>query len=123
MGRILWEVRLGTHRGSGSARFNPLTNGADIVGTTRQWSGVSRLWSFNPLTNGADIVGFVDRLVTVLVVFQSPDQWGGYCGLDFVLYSRGENTGFNPLTNGADIVGSAWVPSQVEWPGGIVSIP
>ncbi len=37
---------------------------------------------FNPLTNGADIVGvlsFSEQFINRFL-FQSPDQWGGYCG-------------------------------------------
>ncbi len=38
--------------------------------------------SFNPLTNGADIVGNHTQTSThTKHTFQSPDQWGGYCGL------------------------------------------
>ncbi len=120
----------------GPSGFNPLTNGADIVGYSRrieslldivlfqspdQWGGYCGLleagdahsfseWAdgFNPLTNGADIVGRpADPQEAGLTPheFQSPDQWGGYCGrpLGHVRVKRPER--FNPLTNGADIVG------------------
>ncbi len=63
--------------------FNPLTNGADIVGMFEILEMAIYGWfGFNPLTNGADIVGtwkHYGRLV-LWNMFQSPDQWGGYCG-------------------------------------------
>ncbi len=47
----------------------------------------------------------------VAEMFQSPDQWGGYCGLmETNEYLSGRDLGFNPLTNGADIVGG-----EVGW--------
>ncbi len=78
-------------------------------GAERARGGSSSGGSFNPLTNGADIVGSpVLAPRTRPGTFQSPDQWGGYCGWAAKRDQElADLTGFNPLTNGADIAGTS----------------
>ncbi len=83
MGRILWVLS-----------FDDLRLNYEEFQSPDQWGGycgtsltflmfISAFESFNPLTNGADIVGPPNGYLMALlsVTFQSPDQWGGYCGL------------------------------------------
>ncbi len=58
MGRILWGITLSGQFRPNQLSFNPLTNGADIVGTEAEYISVFSFSGFNPLTNGADIVGY-----------------------------------------------------------------
>ncbi len=108
MGRILWAAKSLARATARRPGFNPLTNGADIVGQCGTGRCNAAGASFNPLTNGADIVGAGHSLSTIgnLVKFQSPDQWGGYCGAaEYNHHCPEGHLSFNPLTNGADIVG------------------
>ncbi len=97
-----------------TASFNPLTNGADIVGTlyTRAWvhSGLR----FQSPDQWGGYCGDPKVLSPKFTPreFQSPDQWGGYCGVSVRRRKSNVALGsFNPLTNGADIVGHcySWV--------------
>ncbi len=56
MGRILWESAREAMLANLGGCFNPLTNGADIVGYN-MFRKIMLSMRFNPLTNGADIVG------------------------------------------------------------------